>query len=183
MDPFYAYCQIKERNPSWCWTVHKIDYAEKTMSDSKRSTSAALKLPETSRIDRARSVFWLGMSSVLFFFFSYLAFRHEPWPGAFGTELSGRWWRTLMPNSIPSLPLYNVRFNAVTNLPGTNTFIAVGSGGGVARSRDGGGSWEFPIWTGRATDFLNDVSFADASTGWAVGIDGVILRTDDGGTS
>ena len=51
----------------------------------------------------------------------------------------------------------------------------------MARSVDGGRTWEFPIWTGRSTDSLGSVSFADAKVGWAVGARGNIFKTSDGG--
>ena len=126
---------------------------------------------------------WLGAAATLFLFFSYLAFRREPWPGAYGVPLSARWWSTLLPRLPTNLPTYNVAFTAVTALQDTDTFVAVGSGGGVARSLDGGKTWEFPIWTGRSTDGLVDVSFADDKVGWAVGGQGVILRSPDGGAT
>jgi photosystem II stability/assembly factor-like uncharacterized protein len=132
------------------------------------------------RLRRARPIFWLTAAAIAFAFFSDLAFRREPWPGAFGRTLSKTWWATLLPGSLPKLPAYNINFYRVTNPPGTNTFIAVGSGGSIVRSVDGGDTWELPVWTGRS-DMLMDVSFINSNTGWAVGYNGSVFRTDNGG--
>jgi photosystem II stability/assembly factor-like uncharacterized protein len=130
---------------------------------------------------RVRPVLWLGAAAILFVFFSYLAFRREPWPGAFGVPLSGYWWSTLAGGLPTGLPAYNVQFNGVSSLPGTDSFVAVGSGGGIARSVDGGKIWDFHIWTGRSTDNLWGVSFSDGKVGWAVGNGGIIYKTLEGG--
>jgi photosystem II stability/assembly factor-like uncharacterized protein len=58
-------------------------------------------------------------------------------------------------------------------------FWAVGSGGHVERSDDGG-----LTWTTQATptiETLRGVWFVDANSGWAVGNAGTILRTSNGG--
>jgi photosystem II stability/assembly factor-like uncharacterized protein len=58
-------------------------------------------------------------------------------------------------------------------------FWAVGSGGHVERSDDGG-----LTWTTQATptiETLRGVWFVDANSGWAVGNGGTILRTSNGG--
>ncbi len=59
--------------------------------------------------------------------------------------------------------------------------VAVGEFGLIVRSDDQGASWvQSPSPT---SVMLTAVSFADERNGWAVGHDGVILATRDGGTS
>lgn len=57
--------------------------------------------------------------------------------------------------------------------------FAVGDRGHVVVSADDGASWTQCITPTRA--MLTGVAFADASHGWAVGHDGVIISTGDGG--
>lgn len=59
--------------------------------------------------------------------------------------------------------------------------VAVGQRGHVLQSEDGGKSWQqadVPV-----SSDLVAVSFANDSTGWAVGHDGVVLRTTNGGAT
>jgi photosystem II stability/assembly factor-like uncharacterized protein len=59
--------------------------------------------------------------------------------------------------------------------------VAVGQRGHVLVSSDNGASWkQSPV---PVSSDLTAVHFADARTGWAVGHDGVILHTQDGGES
>lgn len=57
--------------------------------------------------------------------------------------------------------------------------MAVGLGGIVSRSTDGGSSWTAP--TSIAPFDLLDVEFFDALNGLAVGANGYVIRTTDGG--
>jgi photosystem II stability/assembly factor-like uncharacterized protein len=57
--------------------------------------------------------------------------------------------------------------------------VAVGDRGHVLLSADDGKSWKQVLVPTRA--MLTGVSFGDATHGWAVGHDGVILATSDGG--
>ncbi len=59
------------------------------------------------------------------------------------------------------------------------TLVAVGDRGHVVVSADDGMTWTQSVTPTRA--MLTAVSFADATRGWAVGHDGVILHTADGG--
>ena len=59
--------------------------------------------------------------------------------------------------------------------------VVVGERGHVLVSTDGGGSWDQARVPVRA--LLTAVHMHDERTGWAVGHDAVILRTDDGGES
>jgi photosystem II stability/assembly factor-like uncharacterized protein len=59
-----------------------------------------------------------------------------------------------------------------------STAVAVGSGGFIIRTADGGDTWG--VVTSGSTDRLHSVSFV-SSTGWAVGLDSVILKTTDAG--
>jgi len=60
-----------------------------------------------------------------------------------------------------------------------DTLVAVGDRGHVLRSADQGRTWTQSLTPTQA--LLTGVSFADARHGWAVGHDGVILATTDGG--
>lgn len=60
-----------------------------------------------------------------------------------------------------------------------DTFVAVGDRGHVVLSRDDGRTWTQSAAPTRA--MLTGVSFPDAAHGWAVGHDGVILASSDGG--
>ena len=72
----------------------------------------------------------------------------------------------------------NVRFNSVSFVDGRLGW-AVGSGGSIYRTLNGGSSWQ--PQTSSVTNDLLDVKFLDALEGWAVGDDGVVLHTTDGG--
>ena len=56
---------------------------------------------------------------------------------------------------------------------------AVGDGGVIVASGDGGATWT--AQTSGSTQDLHAVAFADATHGWAVGAGGTILATTDGG--
>jgi photosystem II stability/assembly factor-like uncharacterized protein len=60
-----------------------------------------------------------------------------------------------------------------------NTGTAVGQGGTIVRTADGGATWT--AQNSGTTKYLFRVSFTDANNGTAVGIEGTILRTTDGG--
>lgn len=60
-----------------------------------------------------------------------------------------------------------------------DALVAVGDRGNVVRSTDQGRTWSQVIVPTRA--MLTGVCFADAQRGWAVGHDGIILATADGG--
>lgn len=60
-----------------------------------------------------------------------------------------------------------------------HAITAVGERGAIIRSVDSGDTWEALASPTHAT--LTGVAFADANHGWAVGHDGVILYTRDGG--
>jgi photosystem II stability/assembly factor-like uncharacterized protein len=62
---------------------------------------------------------------------------------------------------------------------GTN--VPVGDGGIVLRTVDGGQTWQSSgkVWTWA----INGVDFADTQNGWAVGANGGIVHTTDGGAS
>ena len=56
-----------------------------------------------------------------------------------------------------------------------------GSGGAIKKSTDGGQTWDGPDTL--LNTMLNDIAFWNADSGIAVGNDGIILRTVDGGTN
>lgn len=59
--------------------------------------------------------------------------------------------------------------------------IAVGNGGVILKSTDGGITWS--SLTSSTTEDLYDVAMASATVGWAVGEDTKIMKTTDGGTT
>ncbi|MBI5701547.1 hypothetical protein HZC34_06905 [Candidatus Saganbacteria bacterium] len=63
----------------------------------------------------------------------------------------------------------------------TATGYAVGNGGAILKTTDGGATWT--AQTSGSTQILNDVYFLNSSVGWASGDNGTILRTVDGGTN
>jgi photosystem II stability/assembly factor-like uncharacterized protein len=71
-----------------------------------------------------------------------------------------------------------VRFNAASFVDNRLGW-AVGSGGTVYRTTNGGRTW-IPQNSGVSTD-LFDVKFLDASEGWAVGAEGTLIHSTDGG--
>ncbi len=66
-------------------------------------------------------------------------------------------------------------------LSGSADGWAVGAGGVVLHTTDGGSAWVAQT-SGVAAD-LASVTFADADDGWAVGAGGVVLHTTDGGSA
>jgi photosystem II stability/assembly factor-like uncharacterized protein len=62
---------------------------------------------------------------------------------------------------------------------GPDDVVTVGSWGRLARSRDGGASWQIRSVEAPAT--LLDVDFADDDHGWIVGESGLVVATSDGG--
>ncbi|GJQ32883.1 MAG: hypothetical protein HBSAPP04_17220 [Ignavibacteriaceae bacterium] len=83
-------------------------------------------------------------------------------------------WTTL-PIAIPSTIFYSIRFITTT------TGWAVGTGGNVYKTTDGGGSWSKQASS--TTSTLQSVDFFDENHGIAVGNDGTIIKTTDGGTT
>ena len=60
-----------------------------------------------------------------------------------------------------------------------NTAVAVGAGGVIFKTVDGGASWD--VQTSGTAQSLNGLHFTDANNGWAVG--GAILNTTNGGAN
>lgn len=60
---------------------------------------------------------------------------------------------------------------------------AVGSGGTIRKTTDGGATWVSQTVTPATSNLLEAVTFTDRYTGWAVGQGGMILRTMDGGAT
>lgn len=75
----------------------------------------------------------------------------------------------------------SARFPALTAVASRDTLHAwaVGAGGDILATRDGGKTWT-PQAT-RTSDWLIGVSFSDPRHGWMVGARGAILATSDGG--
>jgi photosystem II stability/assembly factor-like uncharacterized protein len=86
---------------------------------------------------------------------------------------AGGWsWRNPSPTGVP--------LQAVT-LIDSNTAFAVGLGGTILRTTDGGLTWT-ELSSGTVAN-LYAVAFTDAHTGTVVGSSGTILRTTDGGAT
>ena len=64
----------------------------------------------------------------------------------------------------------------------TQTAWAVGEGGAIARTTDGGLTWQNKRKIGYAT-YTRSVTATSANAAWALGIDGVVLKTTDGGAN
>ena len=77
----------------------------------------------------------------------------------------------------PAAPL---RLNAVSFADARHGW-AVGAGGAVLATADGGRTWRAQV-SGTESD-LFDVKFFDAREGWAVGGDGTAIHTTDGGAT
>src|SRR5207244_2432999 len=60
-------------------------------------------------------------------------------------------------------------------------FNAVGSGGTVVQSTDGGATWSAKA--SGTSEQLNAVRFMDGQNGWVAGTNGYVARTTNGGTS
>lgn len=88
---------------------------------------------------------------------------------------------TIQPTPGEATPL---RLSAIQRLNARVGFIAgwTGTGLGLAKTRDGGSTWQrLPI----PVSFLTALRFIDENVGWTVGFadpnDGAVLRTEDGG--
>ena len=66
-------------------------------------------------------------------------------------------------------------------VPDSRNAVAVGAGGTILRTADGGVTWQRQF--SGTDDYLSAISFTDANTGWVVGTGGTILHTVDGGAS
>lgn len=71
------------------------------------------------------------------------------------------------------------------HFPVASTGFAVGETGLVRKSDNAGDSWFNPVSGGgnAATKDLNGVFFTSVTSGWAVGADGTIVQTSDGGAT
>jgi photosystem II stability/assembly factor-like uncharacterized protein len=86
------------------------------------------------------------------------------------------------PRAIPEFPATSVRIETLLVLAAERAgerIVAAGERGRIFLSDDEGRSWRAAISPVEAT--LTALHFHDARTGWAVGHDGVILRTEDAG--
>ncbi len=80
----------------------------------------------------------------------------------------------------PSVPADRIPVSVMLDVVNTGPrIVAVGEGGLIAYSSDGGTSWTQARVPTSTT--LTSVYFPTAAKGWAVGHDGVILRSCDGG--
>ena len=169
---------------------------------ARRSAAAraALRMPAALRWALLALVFLLLLGSTWF------AARQAPHPDMFrpvGNWDVGSldWWRYPLERNAFRRQIVRGDLGAVYLLPGTQTLWAVGSGGLVLRSDDGGQTWaqqnppSSPNAPGansspaptpqvdRLRADLNSVFFVDDRRGWAVGNGGTILATRDGGNS
>jgi photosystem II stability/assembly factor-like uncharacterized protein len=89
------------------------------------------------------------------------------------------WNRNFLINSYASTGI-RPNLNAVFFIS-TTVGWAVGDGGFVFKTTDGGATWVAQVSTVNVN--LYDVFFSDATHGWAVGAGGTIIATTDGGTT
>ena len=66
---------------------------------------------------------------------------------------------------------------------GPDSVVAVGGGGTIIRTTNGGQTWNVQQSVLSDTDFFNDVQFISPTVGWVVGDDGYVYKTTDGGQS
>lgn len=85
------------------------------------------------------------------------------------TKDGGKTWTEM---SLPS-GVVSLRF-------GEQSWVAVGGSGAAYVSTDSGATWN-AVYTGTTAN-LSSVAFTDAKTVWAVGSEGTMLKSDDGGT-
>lgn len=90
------------------------------------------------------------------------------------TADGGQTWQSV-PHPAISFTFYEVDF------PTPMVGYAVGTGGGILKSVNGGQSWV--AQASPLSVSLYDVSFADAFNGWAISAGGVLLHTADGGAN
>lgn len=84
---------------------------------------------------------------------------------------SGGWcWQQPQPNGNPRND---------TTLVSASTVFSVDDGGGIYKSTDAGATWSQQA--SGVTTSLTQVKFSSPQVGWIVGLDGVLLRTTDGG--
>jgi photosystem II stability/assembly factor-like uncharacterized protein len=103
----------------------------------------------------------LTLFSVSFILCTAIAWAQQGWFDAFGSSAG---------------------FNSIdVSFADVNTGTAVGVGGQVLRTTDGGKRW-IPQLSG-TTQTLRKVHFVDGNTGTVVGDTGTILRTEDGGAT
>ena len=77
--------------------------------------------------------------------------------------------------------VYPATYNQITNIPGTDKFIGVGTFGLVSYSSDAGNNWTY--WGGidyPTSGTYKELVGVDASTNfiWAAGVDGVIIKSN-----
>src|SRR6185295_13856582 len=85
------------------------------------------------------------------------------------TDDGGETWVHQMSGVLNTVSLKDVKFADATRA------VAVGSGGVVLKSSDGGGGANI------TTNTLNGVAFANATRGWTVGDAGTMFLTNDAG--
>ena len=88
------------------------------------------------------------------------------------------------PRPAPTFPAHQTAVNSLLLLGAAQAgqrLVAVGERGHIVLSDDAGKSWRTVTSPTQAT--LTALYFHDAKTGWAVGHDSVILKTEDGGST
>ncbi|MDP3150106.1 MAG: YCF48-related protein [Ignavibacteria bacterium] len=65
---------------------------------------------------------------------------------------------------------------------GTNTIVAFGAAGTIAKSTDGGTTWKFSVADEQGREFKK-TDFVNSTVGYACGTKGLLMKTTDGGES
>ena len=114
------------------------------------------------------------------------------WDGAdyevyYATNVSGAWVTSAVTDNDvddnrPSLDLGgSPALNAMSAFD-ANTAWAVGDGGVILKTTNGGTDWVDQTWSTTNTTDLTGVAAVSANVAWAVGEGGLIIKTTNGGT-
>jgi photosystem II stability/assembly factor-like uncharacterized protein len=124
-----------------------------------------------------KKIFNILISCSLYSVFLVAAFSQGATPQssiAASSPASGWFWQNPLPQGND---LYGAFFITTSNI------VAVGSGGTIIQSTDGGSHWSISSIVKTIHVTFRSVYFTSATNGWVVGDSGIVLKTTDGGQS